>query len=123
MKDLIISGILLVLIDSLYLSSIKGFFDKQVMSVQKAPLQVDYLAAILCYLVLVLGLYYFIISKKKPVFDAFLFGFVVYMVFELTNKGILKNWNWNTVLLDGMWGGILFALTTFITYKLYHILD
>ena len=65
MKDLIISGILLVLIDSLYLSSIKGFFDKQIMSVQKSPLQVDFLAAILCYLVLIIGLYYFIISKKK----------------------------------------------------------
>tara|TARA_B100000035_G_scaffold116948_1_gene99128 strand:- start:1318 stop:1689 length:372 start_codon:yes stop_codon:yes gene_type:complete len=123
MKDLIISGILLVLIDSLYLSSITGFFDKQVMSVQKSPLQVDFLAAILCYLVLIIGLYYFIISKKKPVYEAFLLGFVIYMVFELTNKGILKNWKWNTVLLDGIWGGILFATTTFITYKLYRLID
>ena len=123
MKDLIISGILLVLIDSLYLSSIKGFFDKQIMSVQKSPLQVDFLAAILCYLVLIIGLYYFIISKKKPVYEAFLLGFVIYMVFELTNKGILKNWKWNTVLLDGIWGGILFAITTFITYKLYRLID
>jgi uncharacterized membrane protein len=123
MKDLIISAVLLVLIDSLYLSSIKGFFDKQVMSVQKSPLQVDLLAAILCYLVLIIGLYYFIISKKKPVYEAFLLGFVIYMVFELTNKAILKNWKWNTVLLDGIWGGILFATTTFITYKLYRLLD
>ena len=123
MKDLIISAVLLVLIDSLYLSSIKGFFDKQVMSVQKSPLQVDLLAAILCYLVLIIGLYYFIISKKKPVYEAFLLGFVIYMVFELTNKAILKNWKWNTVLLDGIWGRILFATTTFITYKLYRLLD
>ena len=41
------------------------------------------------------------------------------MVYETTNKAILKKWTWFTVLLDGIWGGILFATTTFIIYKLF----
>jgi uncharacterized membrane protein len=39
------------------------------------------------------------------------------MVYELTNMAIIKKWNYTTVLLDGVWGGILFALTTFVYIK------
>jgi uncharacterized membrane protein len=70
---------------------------------------------------LVFGIYYFIIRTKKPVLDAFLLGAVIYMVYETTNKAILKNWSWKTVALDGVWGGILFALVTVIAYKLFSL--
>jgi uncharacterized membrane protein len=76
-------------------------------------------SAILCYFFLVFGLYYFIIKDRRPIIDAFLLGLVIYMVYETTNKAIFKNWTWLTVLLDGVWGGVLFATTTYITYKLF----
>ena len=44
------------------------------------------------------------------------------MVYETTNKAILKDWSWKTVMIDGIWGGILFALTTYLTYTLYSYL-
>ena len=50
--------------------------------------------------------------------DAFILGILIYGVFELTNKGIFKNWNWMMVLYDGLWGGILFSITTMLVYKL-----
>ena len=53
-------------------------------------------AAILCYIFLVGGLYYFVIKDRKPVFDAFILGLVIYMVYETTNKAILTNWKWET---------------------------
>ena len=40
------------------------------------------------------------------------------MVYETTNKAIFNKWTWSTVLIDGLWGGILFGLTTFLTYRL-----
>ena len=44
------------------------------------------------------------------------------MVYETTNKAIIKNWTWKTVMIDGIWGGILFSLTTFLTYKIQNLL-
>jgi len=45
-------------------------------------------------------------------------GIVIYAVFELTNLALFKNWHILSVLIDTLWGGILFGLTTGIVYKL-----
>lgn len=118
MKDLIVASILFILIDSLYLSSMTKYFTKQISDIQKSALILDMQATILCYMFLILGLYYFILKDKKSVFDAFVFGLVLYMVFETTNKALFTKWNWLTVLYDGVWGGILYASTTYLTYQL-----
>lgn len=110
-------ALVFVLIDYIYLYSISKYFNKQIFSIQKSELKLDLAPAIICYLFLVFGIYYFIIKDRKPILDAFLLGLVIYMVYETTNKAILKNWNWSTVVLDGTWGGILFASTTYITYN------
>jgi uncharacterized membrane protein len=86
----------------------------QVKSVQGSPLKMNFLAAIICYLFLVFGIYYFIIKPKRSVRDAFLLGVVIYSVFELTNLAIFKNWSIFTVLLDTLWGGVLFGTTTYL---------
>ena len=46
--------------------------------------------------------------------DAAILGWVIYMVFESTNYAIFKKWKMETILLDGIWGGILFGLTAYI---------
>jgi len=112
------SAIIFVVLDSLYLNLMKGYFQGQVKSVQGGPIQLDMTAALLCYIFLILGLNYFILQKHKSVQDAFLLGLVIYAVYELTNKALLSKWSYLTVLLDTLWGGILFALTTTIVYKL-----
>ena len=65
-----------------------------------------------------MGINYFIIKEGKSVFDAFLLGLVIYMVYDATNLALLKNWKLSTLVIDGLWGGILFAITTYIVYKL-----
>jgi uncharacterized membrane protein len=96
----------------------KPFF-KQIQSIQKSPLTMNIAAAILCYFSLVIGLFYFIIKDKKTIWEAFLLGFYVYIVYETTNLAILKNWTWNIAIIDTLWGGILYALTTAIIYRIY----
>jgi len=63
-----------------------------------------------------LGLYYFIWKPHKPVKDAFLLGLFSYGIYEFTNWAIFKDWKPIVVVLDMLWGGTLFALTTFIFY-------
>ena len=111
---LLISAILLISIDFVYLNLIKDFFSNQVQRVQGSTMQINYLGAAICYILLIVGINYFIIKPHKSVNDAFLLGLVIYGVFETTNYALFKNWSIITVIIDTLWGGLLFALTTFI---------
>jgi len=111
----IVSAIILVLVDFIYLNIIKDFFGKQIIKVQGFPMKVNLVGAILCYVILVLGINYFIIYQNKSILDAFLLGLLVYGVYETTNYALFSNWSVSTVIIDTLWGGILFALTTYLT--------
>ena len=113
----LLSAILLVVIDSIYLNFIKDYFSNQVKIIQKSPIKVNILATFLCYIFLITGLNYFIISQKKSPRDGFLLGLIIYGVYETTNWALFKNWSILTVLIDTLWGAILFGLVTLIVQK------
>jgi uncharacterized membrane protein len=114
----LISAIIFVLLDYIYLGLMKGYFEKQVQLVQGSPLKVNLLGAIICYIFLITGLNYFIIKPNRSITDAFLFGLVIYAVYETTNVALFTKWSWLTVIMDSLWGGVLFALTTYIVSKI-----
>jgi len=116
-KNIAAITIVILALDFMYISATRNMFEIQIADVQRVALQIRPLGGVLCYLLLVFGLYYFIVREHRPVFDAFLLGLVIYGVYETTSYALLKKWKWNIVLMDTLWGGILFALTTFITYK------
>ena len=115
---ILLSALIFVVIDSLYLNLIKNYFYNQVKLVQGTPLKMNFLATIMCYIFLIIGINYFIIGPKRSLKDAFLLGLVIYGVFETTNMALFTNWSWLTVFIDTLWGGILFALTSFIVLHL-----
>jgi uncharacterized membrane protein len=110
----LVSAIVFITIDFIYLNVIKNYFYKQVKSVQGSELKINFLGAALCYIFLIIGINYFIIKPNKSVTDAFLLGLIIYGVYETTNYALLKNWSIITVIMDTLWGGILFAITTYI---------
>lgn len=112
------SGILLA-VDTLYLYNIgMTTFQKNVQLIQKMPLELNIYGALLSYVCVIGILYYFIISQRKPVFDAFLLGIFLYGTFDMTNLAIFKKYAWSTAIIDTLWGGTLFAFTTWATYAL-----
>jgi uncharacterized membrane protein len=117
LKTILFSGVVLLVLDSVYLRAIKNIFELQIIAVQRVSLQFRLLGAIICYICLIGGLYYFILRTRRPVQDAFILGLVIYGVYESTNYAILKHWKWEIMAMDTLWGGILFALTTFIVYS------
>ena len=116
--DYLSSSVVLLSLDSVYLHITKNYFKDMVKDIQKAPLSARIFPLILCYVFLLFALYYFIIEPKRNVHDAFLLGFCMYAMFETINYGLFKNWRVLPVIFDSLWGGILFALTTYITYRL-----
>jgi uncharacterized membrane protein len=111
---LLISAIIFISIDFVYLNVMKGYFDNQIKSIQGSPIKMNYLGAAICYILLIVGINYFIIKPRKSVSDAFLLGIVIYGVYETTNYALLKDWSFLTVIIDTLWGGLLFASTTYI---------
>jgi uncharacterized membrane protein len=118
---LLISAIILISIDFVYLNVIKGYFALQIQKVQGSKLEVNFLGAALCYIFLIVGLNYFIIKPNKSINEAFLLGLIIYGVYETTSYALLKNWSIITVIIDTLWGGLLFASTTYIVNMLRKI--
>lgn len=111
---ILISSILFISIDFIYLNLIKGYFSNQIKKVQGSPPKINFLGTALCYLFLIIGLNYFIITPHKSVNEAFLLGIIIYGVYETTNYALFRNWSILTVIIDTLWGGILFALTCYL---------
>ena len=115
---MLISAIVFITTDFIYLNVMKGYFENQVKKVQGTSLKINYLGAAICYLFLIAGLNYFIIKPHKSINEAFLLGIVIYGVYETTNYALFTNWSILSVIIDTLWGGLLFASTTFIVNKL-----
>jgi uncharacterized membrane protein len=115
---MLVSAIVLISIDYIYLTVIKDFFENQINKVQGSSLKINFLGAALCYVFLIIGLNYFIIKPHKSISDAFLLGIIIYGVYETTNYALFKNWSIITVIIDTLWGGLLFASTTYVVNML-----
>lgn len=116
-SKIVASGLVLLVLDGIYLTLMTNYFNKQIKLVQGSPIQMNILATVLCYLTLIFAINYYIIAQKKTPLDAFILGLVIYAVYEFTTMGLLKKWMWSTVVMDTLWGGILFALTTWLVSK------
>jgi uncharacterized membrane protein len=108
----------ILLLDFIYFYFVQESMMKMILVIQKNPVKVNLIYFILCYLFLTSALYYFIIREKKSPIDAFLLGLSIYAIYELTNASLFTNWKLWVVIVDSLWGGVLFSLVTYIYYYL-----
>lgn len=115
-EKIILIAIFLLFLDGIYLNLISGLYAEQIASIQRTAMNINVIGAIVCYILLIFGLYYFIIKDKKSIFDAFLLGFIIYGVYDATTYAVFKKWSPFLAIIDTFWGGILFASTTTLVY-------
>lgn len=113
----IFASVLLLVLDFIYINMIKSQYEAQIVRIQRVVMKVKMLPVVVCYALLIFALYYFILRTHRPVLDAFLLGFVIYGVFDATNYALFKKWDLRLAIADALWGGTLFALTTFLIYS------
>lgn len=76
--------------------------------------------ALSVYILMVSGLIVFVLPKVHglslipTIFYSGFFGLIVYGVFAMTNYAILEPWTIQLMLLDTLWGFVLYSLTTLI---------
>ena len=131
MKTIIVTclftSVIFLIIDLIWLSyMVKNFYRPNLGSLlTDKPVM---WAAILYYLVYVLGLSIIILMpaiNNDSIYQAFwngiIFGVVAYGTYNFTNMATVKNWSANVVFVDVMWGGILTgtssALGIYLTKK------
>jgi uncharacterized membrane protein len=79
--------------------------------------------AFLFYLLFIVGLVIFVIqpalrdaSWTHALVYGALFGFFTYITFDLTALAVLKDWPWQIVIIDIIWGSSLSAAVSVIAY-------
>lgn len=117
-KNLIVLSLILLLVDSIFLYFIGSPFKNMIKNIQGTPIKIKLFPAIICYIILIFSLYYFIINKKSSYLDAFFLGFIIYGVYETTNMATINKWNYNIGVIDLIWGGFLFLITTYLYKKI-----
>lgn len=85
--------------------------------------EVDWKAAIVFYLIFILGLVVFVIApafQSRSWLEALgkgaFFGLVTYATYDLTNQATVKQWPELVTLVDMLWGTFLAASVSTITY-------
>jgi len=115
-----LTAIILLLLDFIYLSATSGFFQSMIQSIQCGKkMEIRIIGAVITYICLIALLNVFIFNSNRGVKDAFLLGICVYGVYETTNYAIIDKWSKTSVIIDTLWGGILFAGTTYIMQKYF----
>ena len=118
-KTFLLSSIILFVLDYIYISSHSNYFKIVYKSIQNSKIKLKYHSGFLCYFFLALAVNYFILEdKKKDLKDSFVLGLCIYSVYETTNYATFDKWPIYMVIVDSIWGGILFTLTAYLTRKI-----
>jgi uncharacterized membrane protein len=99
----------------------KKFYQGQIGFLMKPD--INWFAAIIFYLLFIAGLVIFVISpaveKHSWVYSLLfgaLFGLITYATYDLTNLATLKDWPVLVTIVDLIWGTLLAASISLITY-------
>lgn len=117
-KKLLYSAIILVALDLGFMYFNKKRFEMNIINIQRVLVVPKYLGFVVVYLLMISLLFWFILRNHRPVWEAVFLGMAINGIYEGTNYGIFKNWSKSLILLDTLWGGALFGLTTAAVYQL-----
>lgn len=123
MKDIILFSILIVAIDSIYLSHISLPFGKMIRDIQGKPMKMKMMPAVIVYLAMIATWYVFIYKELKRhsftenIVRAALLGLFTYSIFDFTNMALIDGYRLDLAVIDSLWGATLYGITTAIFIK------
>ena len=130
MNKIFLSSIILLSLDFMWLGAYMGNkYSKMIPMIQNKKMSLNYLHAFVAYLLMIVGMNIFVIpnihektAMKDSIKYGFLFGIVLYGVYDFTAAAVLDGWDMRLAMLDILWGGIVYFLSAFLTIKIlsYH---
>ncbi|CAF0919067.1 unnamed protein product [Rotaria sp. Silwood1] len=142
----IVAGIIYICFDFLYIYLSKTRYEQVVQNIQKDEMQIDVVAAFICYAIMALGWYFIAVQLAFAYFDTLkqrrpswtplsisvlsglvsglLYGFVVYGVYNCTTRAIFSSRYPVSILVQDMaWGSLYNMVYTSIYMMIWHRLS
>jgi len=118
----IVSSVILLILDGLWLKFYMGNkYKNQIFQIQNSKMSVRPVFAVIAYTLMVIGLNLFVIPNIRPshkLYDSikygFLFGIVVYGIYDMTCATIFKDWDIKLALVDILWGGLVYFISAYV---------
>jgi uncharacterized membrane protein len=123
MVQFLLSFLVMMGLDGVWLGWIakKHYYEAygHVLRIENQQLQPIWWSALMVYVLLVFGVYYYGLSYAKEstlsaVLHSALFGLIVYGVYDFTCLALFRDWPLLMTLLDWLWGGVLCGLTAYL---------
>ena len=120
LRPFLISAVVMIILDAIQIIVNQKFHATLFKNVQKSPLKVRIIPAILVYILMPLSVTYFAILQSKSIKDAglkgALLGLTIFGVYDLTNLATLDGWTVEMAIRDISWGIIMFTITSVLGY-------
>jgi uncharacterized membrane protein len=105
---------LAALLDGAYFSFFGSYFGSVLKSIQGSPMRLNVYYAALCYVLIAFSIFYFRVIQGLSILNMFILGTCIYGIYELTNAATFKNWPLFMVVVDSLWGGILYSSVAYL---------
>lgn len=129
--------IFVLLIDFIWLRINAKNYNYLIEKVQKTPLSINIIGSIFSYIIIICALFYFSIpmiemkmkedKKNNLLILCVLYGgglgLLMYGLFNSTNVGLFKNYDYKIAIIDSLWGFIIFTISTYVFFSIKHIID
>ncbi|HTK39457.1 MAG TPA: DUF2177 family protein [Patescibacteria group bacterium] len=120
--SLIIAGVVMGVLDALWLGVVaKTLYYRELGGLLRE--KPNMAAALAFYVIYVVGVVVFVIhpalqasSLVHAALYGLLFGFVAYATYDLTNLATVKNFSSKIVMIDLVWGAVITAVVSSLTY-------
>ena len=117
-KKILVAAVVLIALDFGFMNLNKNLYTSTVVNIQRVVVVPKYAGFVGAYVFILAALYCFILRQNRPSWEAALLGLAINGIYESTNYGIFKKWSIEMALIDTLWGGVLFGLTTACVYQL-----
>ena len=121
-KYYLLSSIVLIVLDIVWIQVfMSNEYAKLVPKIQGSILKTNFISAGLAYFLMLIGLWYLVLPRfdkdRITVQDClkygFLFGIVVYGVYDFTCGAVFENWDFKLAIVDILWGGLVYFLACY----------
>ncbi len=121
----LVAAVLFVIIDAVWIKFIaNGFYKAQMGTLlRKKP---NFIPAVIFYLLYMLGIIIFVVdpalaknSLSYALGHGALLGLLMYATYDLTNHSTLKNWPAKITYVDMVWGTIITAGVSVVTFVIF----
>ena len=123
LKHRLISTSTLLILDILWITLFMGSrYKKMIKDIQGSSMTTNMFYAFIAYTLMVIGLNHFVLPNidvknvtiKDCLSNGFMFGLVVYGVYDFTIGAVVKKWDMQLGVIDVLWGGFVYFISCYV---------